>query len=70
MVVKVNPKNTTVNCSNCGEAVPKTLKDRWHCCHHCGLMLPRDWNAAINIKQKAINCELRTQRGTESTANC
>ncbi len=54
LVVKVNPKNTTVDCSSCGEAVPKTLKDRWHCCHHCGLMLPRDWNAAINIKHRAV----------------
>ncbi|NEO89443.1 MAG: transposase, partial [Moorea sp. SIO3G5] len=32
----VNPRNTSQNCSNCGKKVPKELKDRIHCCHHCG----------------------------------
>ncbi|MDJ0600041.1 MAG: transposase [Crocosphaera sp.] len=63
LVIKVNPKNTTVDCSNCGQAVPKTLKNRWHCCHHCGLSLPRDWNAAINIKYRAVGHSVLNSSG-------
>jgi len=50
IVVKVNPHNTSQNCSGCGEKVPKALSVRTHACPHCGLVLDRDENAAINIK--------------------
>jgi putative transposase len=51
MVVLVNPKNTSKMCSNpiCGELVEKGLSVRVHECPHCGLVLDRDQNAAINI---------------------
>lgn len=48
-VILVNPRNTSQNCSGCGEKVSKTLADRIHCCPHCGLMMDRDLNAALNI---------------------
>ncbi|MEM8781086.1 MAG: zinc ribbon domain-containing protein [Cyanobacteria bacterium P01_G01_bin.49] len=32
LVVKISPQNTTIDCSSCGQTIPKTLKDRWHCC--------------------------------------
>ncbi len=48
LVLKVNPKNTTKMCSNCGLLVPKELYERIHECS-CGLVLDRDLNAAINI---------------------
>lgn len=47
--IAVNPRNTTIDCSGCGEVVPKTLAQRTHCCPSCGLTLCRDHNAAINI---------------------
>lgn len=47
-LVKVNPKNTTKMCSNCGLLVPKELSERIHKCS-CGLILDRDINAALNI---------------------
>jgi putative transposase len=47
-IVPVNPRNTTQNCSACGEKVPKGLGDRWHSCA-CGCELDRDHNAALNI---------------------
>ena len=47
--VRVNPRGTTQDCSRCGETVLKTLSDRIHNCPHCGLVMDRDQNAAINI---------------------
>jgi len=48
-VVKVNPKNTSQKCSECGEIVKKTLAVRTHKCPYCGLEIDRDINAARNI---------------------
>jgi putative transposase len=47
--VKVNPHNTTQDCSHCGMKVPKTLSVRLHECTKCGLSMDRDENAAVNI---------------------
>jgi putative transposase len=52
--IAVNPNGTTQECSGCGQKVPKTIRDRWHSCPHCGLELDRDHNAAINIKHRAV----------------
>ena len=51
-VVKVDPKNTTQECSRCGEMVRKSLAVRVHRCE-CGLVLDRDVNAALNILARA-----------------
>jgi len=48
-LIKVNPRNTTQNCSQCGEYVKKSRSDRIHECSSCGLMLDRDLNASKNI---------------------
>ncbi len=50
-VVLVNPRDTSKICSNpnCGKLVEKDLSVRVHTCPHCGLVLDRDQNAAINI---------------------
>ncbi|MCH8290781.1 transposase [Candidatus Poribacteria bacterium] len=49
MVVKVDPKYTSQECSGCGKIVKKDLSVRVHECPDCGLMLDRDVNAAKNI---------------------
>jgi putative transposase len=54
LVVKVRAHNTSQDCSNCGEKVPKKLHIRWHDCPHCGCSLDRDHNAAIVIKNRAV----------------
>jgi putative transposase len=54
LLVKVNPHNTTQNCSGCGTKVPKTLSVRLHECPKCNLEMDRDENAAINILSKAL----------------
>lgn len=52
--VKVNPHNTTQDCSHCGTKVPKTLSVRLHECTSCGLSMDRDENAAANILLKGL----------------
>ncbi|NES64207.1 MAG: transposase [Okeania sp. SIO2D1] len=65
--IAVNPKNTSQDCSNCGEKVDKELNIRTHSCPHCGVVIDRHLfalaqhpvgnhdlgNAAINIKDRA-----------------
>jgi putative transposase len=48
-VVFVDPRGTSQRCSRCGEKVKKSLAERTHHCHLCGLSLDRDHNAALNI---------------------
>jgi putative transposase len=55
MLVEVAARNTTVDCSRCGNAVRKSLEMRTHRCTNCGLILDRDHNAAINILKKGLN---------------
>lgn len=59
-LVKVNPKNTTQQCSFCG-ALPRirmTLADRWYHCQACGHAGDRDLNAAKNIAQRGVEALL------------
>ncbi|NEQ11506.1 MAG: transposase [Moorea sp. SIO4E2] len=53
VTVAVNPAYTSQNCSDCGEAVKKSLSTRTHVCK-CGCQLNRDHNAAINILKRAL----------------
>lgn len=55
MMVEVPSRNTTVDCSRCGNQVPKSLAVRIHRCDVCGLVLDRDYNAAINILKKGFD---------------
>ena len=48
-VETVDPYGTTRDCSRCGFHVPKNLSERIHECPNCGLIIDRDWNAAVNI---------------------
>ena len=69
-IVAVSPRYTTQDCSGCGFRVKKTLSMRSHICPHCGLVVDRDWNAALNILAAAlaVAAPLRTagQVGTGS----
>jgi putative transposase len=49
VVVLVEPRNTSKQCSCCGAIVEKSLDVRVHACPVCGLVMHRDQNAAINI---------------------
>lgn len=47
-IIEKNPKNTSRECSGCGQIKPKKLSERRHECE-CGTSLHRDHNAAIVI---------------------
>lgn len=68
-VLAVEPAYTTQDCSACGQRVKKALSVRTHVCPHCGLVLDRDHNAALNILAKAL-CEQQDstvgQTGTDT----
>ncbi|HEU5200713.1 MAG TPA: transposase [Ktedonobacterales bacterium] len=53
-IVAVPARFTTQDCSECGYRVKKTLSMRTHGCPSCGLVLDRDWNAALNILTAAL----------------
>jgi len=54
VVVRVNPRGTSQMCSGCHAIVPKDLSIRIHDCPHCGLVLNRDHNAALNILARGL----------------
>ncbi len=54
VVVSVNARGTSQQCSGCGREVRKELRVRKHKCPHCGLVLHRDENAARNILARAL----------------
>lgn len=53
-MVRVDPKNSSKECSSCGKRHNLTLNDRWLNCD-CGLAIPRDINAAKNILNRGRN---------------
>jgi putative transposase len=53
-VVAVPARFTRQDCSGCGERVKKTLSRRTPICPSCGVVLDRDWNAALNILAAAL----------------
>jgi len=54
LLVEVPAKNTTIDCSRCGNKVTKSLAVRIHRCDKCNLIIDRDYNASINILQKGL----------------
>jgi len=63
-MVEIEPYNTSVECFRCGNVVPKALAVRIHECNRCGILLDRDYNAAINIMQKGLKLlQLPMQHG-------
>jgi len=54
-VIKVDPKYTSQECSECGKRVKKTLSERVHNCPHCDLEIDRDHNAAKNILKRGAS---------------
>jgi len=51
--IEVEARGTTKECSCCGVLTSKEIWNRVHNCSHCGLILDRDVNAAINVLSRA-----------------
>ena len=68
-VIAVNPSHTSINCSNCGEPVIKTLSTRTHSCHACFYTADRDENSGRNILKLALKQLSTTVGRTESNAS-
>jgi putative transposase len=70
LAVAVPPQYTSQECSQCKVIVKKSLSTRTHVCS-CGLILQRDWNAAINIllKAKSERLSLSKSRDGQSQSN-
>lgn len=54
VLIRVEPKFTSQDCSYCGNRVKKSLSIRTHICTKCGTVLDRDYNASLNILQKGL----------------
>ena len=54
LLITVNPQGTTQRCSNCKNKVKKKLTNRIHDCDNCGLIISRDYNSALEIKDIAL----------------
>lgn len=54
VVVAVDPRFTSQECSDCGHRSPKALSTRTHSCPECGLEMCRDENAALNILKRGL----------------
>jgi putative transposase len=52
-VIKVDARNTSKECSDCGNIMDMPLSIREYNCNRCGLQLDRDINASINILKRA-----------------
>jgi len=59
-LMKVNPGNTTKECSNCKNRIEMPLSKRTFSCDKCGLNLDRDVNAALNIYSRAGQARTHT----------
>ncbi|MGA2800600.1 MAG: transposase [Candidatus Micrarchaeaceae archaeon] len=51
-IVKVNARNTSRECSNCGNIQDMPLSERAYNCQRCGMSKDRDINASINILKR------------------
>lgn len=52
--VEIDSRDTSQECSGCGQEVRKKLSVRWHDCPSCGLSIHRDHNAAQNILARGL----------------
>jgi putative transposase len=66
-LVRVDPRGTSQRCV-CGQAVPKTLKERRHECQKCGLSVGRDHAAALEILRLGLSLQALTSPVGECVA--
>lgn len=67
VVVRLNPRNTSQNCSGCGAKAKHRLglAERTFACTECGLVLCRDANAARNLNPDRWDKSVRVGQGDD-----
>jgi putative transposase len=58
----VNPSGTSATCSGCGQKHRMPLQIRVYRCSGCGLIIDRDHNAGINIRERKGRAALSSRR--------
>ena len=66
-VIKVDPRNTSKKCSNCGNIQDMPLGIREYNCSRCGMQMDRDINASINILHMATTLGQRESHAQEES---
>ena len=51
---RIDERYTSQNCSRCGQRQPMPLRKRMYRCGTCGLVMDRDENSAINIRERFL----------------
>jgi IS605 OrfB family transposase len=51
---RMDERYTSQDCSRCGNRQPMPLWKRAYCCGKCGLVMDRDVNSAVNIRQRFL----------------
>ena len=70
VLISVDPRQTSQECSSCGVVVAKALSERRHVCA-CGADLHRDHNAALNILQRGLAAHEAARRlGEPNVTDC
>ena len=64
----VNPRNTSKECSVCGNIQPMPLSQRTYTCNVCGNVMGRDHNAAINILNRYVPADCGELTSVEMVA--
>jgi putative transposase len=62
-LIKVDPRNTSKTCSNCGNMQEMPLSERTFKCLKCGFVCDRDLNASINHHDRAGLARISTPVG-------
>lgn len=65
----VPPHYTSQTCSSCGARKPMPLAERTYKCDGCGLVLDRDMNAAMNIRDKFLRGDAQVAPGASGEAD-
>jgi len=66
-VAKVDPRNTSKNCSRCG--LPGIRKRHSFACPHCGFSIHADLNAAYNIRNRFTSSRASEDQSVSSEAS-
>jgi putative transposase len=53
-LIEISERDTSRMCSGCGQMQDMPLYQRTYRCGNCGLVLDRDKNSAVNIRERFL----------------